>query len=118
MDQPIGVARLIEPQPVAAQADRFFEPLLPAGVVGQLGPLEDHSHGDLAARVVEAIAQQLLARPIDGHQVASPGVLDLVEPFSINEGVSHGKSDANHADGRCRIGRSRRWRNCGLPVGD
>ena len=115
VDQPIGVADLVQPQQVAAEPDRLLQPFLPAGIIRQLGPLEQHADGQLAAGIIQAVAEQLLAGAVDRHQVAGPGAFHLVDPLAIDGRVSRPEADADGRDRHAQIGASGRCRSARVP---
>ena len=107
VDQAIGVGRVGQAEQVVAKLDGLVELLLPGGVVRQFFAVENHADGDFAPRIVEAVAEHAVVGPIDGHEVARPGLFDAIEPLAIEKRMPGGRADEHGGDRRGRIGGQR-----------
>ncbi len=105
MDQAVGVGRDVQPKHVAAERHGVVELLLPGRVVGQFFSVEDHTDGDFAPRIIEAVAQHAVVRPIDGQQIARPGLFHALDPLAIEERVPTRRADKGGRDWGGRVRR-------------
>ena len=103
MDQAVGVGHVVQSQHVAAERHGFIELRLPGRVVGQFFSVEDHADGDLAPRIVEAVAQHAVVRPVNGHQIARPGLFHAIDPLAIEKRVPARRADKGRRDRRRRV---------------